>query len=31
VETRAGEMQLLRWPHGSVATVGVTPLLADAA
>ena len=31
VETRAGEMQLLRWPHGSVATIGVTPLLADAA
>ncbi len=31
VETRAGEMQLLRWPHGAVVTSGVTPLLADAA
>ena len=31
VETRAGEMQLLRWPLGPVASVGLTPLLADAA
>jgi UDP-2,3-diacylglucosamine pyrophosphatase LpxH len=31
VETRAGEMQLLRWPHGAVAAVGLTPLVADAA
>jgi UDP-2,3-diacylglucosamine pyrophosphatase LpxH len=31
VETRAGEMQLMRWPQGAVATVGVRPLLADAA
>jgi UDP-2,3-diacylglucosamine pyrophosphatase LpxH len=31
VETRAGEMQLLRWPHGSEATVRLTPWLADAA
>ena len=31
VETRAGEMQLLRWPLGAVARVGVTALLADAA
>ena len=30
VETRAGEMQLLRWP-GEPSRVGVTPLLADAA
>jgi UDP-2,3-diacylglucosamine pyrophosphatase LpxH len=31
VETRAGELQLLRWPAGPVARVGVVPLLADAA
>jgi UDP-2,3-diacylglucosamine pyrophosphatase LpxH len=31
VETRAGEMQLLRWPHGAVARVALRPLLADAA
>jgi UDP-2,3-diacylglucosamine pyrophosphatase LpxH len=31
VETRAGEMQLLRWPAGPVASVGVTRLFADAA
>ncbi|MEJ0005528.1 MAG: UDP-2,3-diacylglucosamine diphosphatase [Steroidobacteraceae bacterium] len=31
VETRGGDMQLLRWPQGTVASVGVTPLLADAA
>jgi UDP-2,3-diacylglucosamine pyrophosphatase LpxH len=31
VETRAGEMQLLRWPQGAVARVELTPLLADAA
>jgi UDP-2,3-diacylglucosamine pyrophosphatase LpxH len=31
VETRAGEMQLLRWPQGAVARQAVRPLLADAA
>jgi UDP-2,3-diacylglucosamine pyrophosphatase LpxH len=31
VETRAGEMQLLRWPGGAVASLGAIPLLADAA
>ena len=31
VETRSGEMQLLRWPAGAVVRVGATPLLADAA
>jgi UDP-2,3-diacylglucosamine pyrophosphatase LpxH len=31
VETHAGEMQLLRWPQGAVASLGVRPLLADAA
>ena len=31
VETRAGEMQLLRWPQGTVASIAVPPLLADAA
>ncbi len=31
VETRAGEMRLLRWPYGSVPAVGRTPLVADAA
>ena len=31
VETRAGEMQLLRWPQGAVASMGLRPLLADAA
>jgi UDP-2,3-diacylglucosamine pyrophosphatase LpxH len=31
VETRAGELQLLRWPHGAVAAVGLPPLLANAA
>lgn len=31
VETRAGEMQLLRWPHAALASVGIRPLIADAA
>jgi UDP-2,3-diacylglucosamine pyrophosphatase LpxH len=31
VETVAGEMQLLRWPHGCVSAIGAAPLLADAA
>jgi UDP-2,3-diacylglucosamine pyrophosphatase LpxH len=31
VETRAGEMQLLRWPQGAVASIALRPLLADAA
>jgi UDP-2,3-diacylglucosamine pyrophosphatase LpxH len=31
VETRAGEMQLLRWPNAAVASAPVRPLLADAA
>jgi UDP-2,3-diacylglucosamine pyrophosphatase LpxH len=31
VETRGGEMQLLRWPQGAVASEGLRPLLADAA
>jgi UDP-2,3-diacylglucosamine pyrophosphatase LpxH len=31
VETRAGEMRLLRWPHGTAAALGLTPLVADAA
>jgi UDP-2,3-diacylglucosamine pyrophosphatase LpxH len=31
VETRAGELQLLRWPHGAVALIGAPSLLADAA
>ncbi|HTY94411.1 MAG TPA: UDP-2,3-diacylglucosamine diphosphatase [Steroidobacteraceae bacterium] len=31
VETRAGEMQLLRWPHGAVGSVSLATLLADAA
>ncbi|HTV79027.1 MAG TPA: UDP-2,3-diacylglucosamine diphosphatase [Steroidobacteraceae bacterium] len=31
VETRAGDLQLLRWPHGAVVSMGVTPLVADAA
>jgi UDP-2,3-diacylglucosamine pyrophosphatase LpxH len=31
VETRAGEMQLLRWPHGAIASIGERALLADAA
>jgi len=31
VETRAGDMQLLRWPQGTVASMGLAPLLADAA
>ena len=31
VETRSGEMQLLRWPEGAVVRSGATPLLADAA
>ncbi len=31
VETRAGEMQLLRWPHGTVARVSTATLLPDAA
>ena len=31
VETRAGELQLLRWPHGAAARLAVRPLLADAA
>jgi UDP-2,3-diacylglucosamine pyrophosphatase LpxH len=31
VETRASQMQLLRWPEGAVVSIGSTPLLADAA
>ena len=31
VETRAGEMQLMRWPQGTVVSIGLRPLLADAA
>ena len=31
VETRAGEMQLLRWPDGPVVSIGLARLLADAA
>jgi UDP-2,3-diacylglucosamine pyrophosphatase LpxH len=31
VETRAGEMQLLRWPQGAVASVSLQPAFADAA
>jgi UDP-2,3-diacylglucosamine pyrophosphatase LpxH len=31
VETRSGEMQLLRWPLGAVASVGSRSLIADAA
>ncbi len=31
VETRAGEMQLLRWPHAAVPRAAVRPLLADVA
>jgi UDP-2,3-diacylglucosamine pyrophosphatase LpxH len=31
VETRAGTMQLLRWPQGAVASTGLGALLADAA
>jgi UDP-2,3-diacylglucosamine pyrophosphatase LpxH len=31
VETRAGEMQLLRWPQGKVASIKLQTLLADVA